>query len=150
MFALWSEEGIVSVLFYMVREPHHVALLDINFQSSCKFSVFPNFLGIKIKGMGYRSKYLFNTDLLDLIKISNFLWQTYSFIIFWMLCLATIIFDSKIQNCHGFSDVQYFLLYLKFIMFSVNYVWMVSLSTYLHFKDFLIFNCVYACLCVYV
>lgn len=67
-----------------------------------------------------------------------------------MLFVVTIIFDSKILNCHGFSDVQYFPLYLKFIMFSVNILCMVSLSTYLHFKDLLIFNCVYACLCVCV
>lgn len=73
-----------------------------------------------------------------------------TFIIFWLLFLVTIIFDSKIQNCHGFSDEQYFPLYLKFIMFSVNILYMNGQSQYLFFKDLLIFNTVYMCLCVHV
>lgn len=128
MFALWSDEGIVSVL---CERASPCSSVRYEFAIFLQVFCFSKLLGIKIKGMGYRPQYLFNTDLLGLIKISNILWQTYSFIIFWMLFLATIIFDSKIQNCHGFSDVQYFPLYLKFIMFSVNILCMNGQSQYL-------------------
>lgn len=124
MFAFWSEEGIVSVFS---ERASLCSSVGYEFAIFLQVFCFSKLLGIKIKGMSYRSQYLFNTDLLDLIKISNFLWQTYSFIIFWLLFLVTIILIQRFRTVmDSLMNNTSLCIWNLLCLVLIYYIWSVS------------------------